>query len=369
MQNVLQTGLSAGMSAVAGYHSSKPTPAPPEYDGKGLVDESYTPEAKSRITVPTQNLTEPVKVSPICIGAWPWGDTATWHWKEEEFPVVQAAWKALYDAGIHFIDTAEVYANGYSEELVGRLVKGLPRESFVIQTKWFGSALKPGSFLHPVDAPLRAIQGSLERMGLEYIDIYLVHGPIHVQGIDSVAKGLAKIVEQGLAKAVGVANYDPEDVVHMKKALEKYGVPLAVNQVEYSVLRRWPEIHGNISTCKENGVVFQGYSSLAQGRLTGKYTPENSPPRSYKFSSYPMEDVMPVVETLRRIGDKYGKGPASVALNWSIVKGCVPLVGIRTPEQAQEAIDALGWRLTPQEVVEIDRVSFEGKRTVTWQQG
>lgn len=369
MQNILQTGLSAGMSSTAGYHSSKPTPAPRDHDGKNLVDQSHVPDGKSRITIPTQNVTEPVKAALICIGAWPWGDTATWHWKEEEWPAVQAAWKTLYEAGINFIDTAQVYGNGYSEELVGRLVKGLPRNSFVVQTKWFGSILKPGSFLHPVDAPLNAIKGSLQRMGLDYVDIYLVHGHIHVQSIDSVAKGLAKCVEQGLAKAVGIANYDPEDMLQMKEALAKHGIPLATNQVEYSVLRRWPEVHRNLSACKDNGVVFQGYSSLANGRLTGKYTVDNPPPSTYKFSSYDMKDVEPVVQTLKRIGDKYGKKPASVALNWSISKGAVPVVGIRNPEQAQQAIDALGWRLTPGDMVEIDQVSFEGNKTVTWQQG
>ncbi|KAK4198283.1 NADP-dependent oxidoreductase domain-containing protein [Triangularia verruculosa] len=104
---------------------------------------------------------------------------------------VQQAFRTLYDAGINFIDTAEVYDNGYSEELVGKLIKDVPRESVVVQTKWFGSALKPGSLLHPVDAPLNAVKKSAERLGTSYVDILLVHGHIHVQGIDSVAKGLA----------------------------------------------------------------------------------------------------------------------------------------------------------------------------------
>ncbi|KAK3935196.1 aldo-keto reductase [Diplogelasinospora grovesii] len=367
MDRILQTGLASVMSATAAYHSSKPTRPPADQAGKNIEPSSFCPGAKDRVTFPAAR--DPVQASYLCVRAWPWGDKGTWRWDDAQFPAVQEAWKILYDAGINFIDTAQAYGDGYSEELVGRVVQGLPRESFVIQTKYLGAPFQASTYLHPVDGPLRALEKSLERLKLSYVDIYLVHGPIHPQSMSTMAEGMAKCVNEGLAKAIGVANYDPEDVLKMKDALAKYGIPLATNQCEFSVLRRWPEVHGNILTCKSNGMVFQSYSSLAQGRLTGRYSKETPPPKEYKFSSYHMEDIEPTIQVLRRIAEEKGRPVAAVALNYNISKGALPVVGIRTPAQAKEAVEALGWRLTQKDIYDIDQVSVEGRKTVLWQQG
>lgn len=145
MEKVLQTGLSLGMSATSGIHSSKPNRAPREFDGKNIMPPSYCPTAKDRVVFPAKN--GKVEASHICIGAWPWGDKSTWHYKEEEFPAIEAAWRELYDAGINFIDTAQAYGSGESERLVGKLVKGVPRDSYVIQTKWLGTALDAKNYV------------------------------------------------------------------------------------------------------------------------------------------------------------------------------------------------------------------------------
>ncbi|KAK1760357.1 NADP-dependent oxidoreductase domain-containing protein [Echria macrotheca] len=364
---VLQAGLSAGMSAVSGFHSSKPNWVDASLAGKNIIPLDEVPTAKSRVLF--LSATKPVSASPLCIGAWPWGDTPTWHWSDDEWPAVQAAWKVLYEAGINFIDTAQAYGSGKGEKLVGEAVRGLPRDSFVIQTKWLSTATKLTNFIHPVDAPVKCLKESLERLGLDYVDIYLVHGPIHPQSIHHAAEGMAKCVHDGLARAVGVANYSKEDMLKFADELKKYNVPLAVNQCEFSVLRRLPELSGNIAAARERGIVFQSYSSLGQGRLTGKYNKENPPPKTYRFSSYPMEELEPVLAVLRRIGERHGKSMASVALNYNISKGVVPLVGIRNEKQARDAVEALGWRLSIEDMVAIDKVSIEGKTTKLWQQG
>ena len=116
-------------------------------------------------------------------------------------------------------------------------------------------------------------------------------------------------------------------------------------------------------------MIFQSYSSLAQGRLTGKYTKDNPPPKSHRFSSYKMEDLEPVLETLERVAERRRKSIAAVALNYNISKGVLPVVGIRNVEQAKCAIEALGWRLTDSEMAEIDKVSIVGDKTILWQQG
>lgn len=370
MQTVLQTGLSAGMSAVSGIHSDKPKWVDHSLAGANLMPDDFCPDTKARIEFPTKSGT-PVRASYICIGAWPWGDKATWNYSPDELPAIKAAWELLYQAGINFIDTAEAYASGASEEIVGELIKDLPRDSVVIQTKWLSTPTKADNYLHPIDAPVKSLQKSLERLKLDYVDIYLVHGPIHPQSIARAAQGMAKCVELGLTKAVGVANYNRNDMLEMKSELLNYGIPLAVNQCEFNVLRRYPEVseEGVMSTCRAEGVVFQSYSSLAQSRLSGKYSAQNPPPKSYQFSSYPMEVVDQVLHVLRKVGERRGKSVPSVALNYCLSKGALPLVGIRNPEQAQDAVDALGWRLTREDVVEIDKVSIEGKKTILWQQG
>ncbi|KAI1304802.1 NADP-dependent oxidoreductase domain-containing protein [Xylaria venustula] len=368
MDKILQTGLSAGMSATSGFHSSKPSRPDPKYDGKHLLPQSFCPDARARYSVPTKS-GKPIQMSYICIGAWSWGDSATWHWKPEELPAVKEAWKHLYEQGINFIDTAEAYGHGKSEEIVGELVQGLPRDSFVVQTKWFGLPVAPTNILHSSDSPLKSLQAIVKRMKLEYVDILLVHGPIHRQNISTVAEGLAKCVDQGLARTVGVANYSLEDFKQMRQELAKYDIPLAINQCEFNILRRLPELEGDMTAYKEMDVQFQSYSSLAQGRLTGKYNAEHPPPSTYRFSNYDMEDIQPTLAVLEKIGAKRGKKPAAVALNYNLSKGALPLVGIRNPAQGEQALQALGWRLTEDEVKMIDRNSFVGKRTKLWQQG
>ncbi len=206
-------------------------------------------------------------------------------------------------------------------------------------------------------------------MKLDYINVYIVHGHIHTSSIAQVAKSLAECVNSGMTKTVGVANYSAEDMIQMADELAKYDIPLATDQCEFSILRRYPETYGLIKACRDRGIVFQSYSSLAQGRLTGKYNASNPPPKTYRFSSYDMKDLEPTLEVLNEIARERRTNCSAVALNYNISKGAVPTVGIRSPGQAQQASADLGWRLSENEISRIDRVSMEGKSTVLWQQG
>lgn len=369
MQHVLQAGLAAGMSAVSGFHSNKPPPVPKDFDGMAAVlPQDIVPTGETRVTFKGKN--SDAYASPISIGAWPWGDKATFHWSEDELPAVHEAWKVIVSSGVNFIDTAQAYGSGRSEEICGELYRasGLRRDQFFIQTKWY---VVPDlqNIIHPVDAPAKKLEKSLQRMGLEYVDCYLVHGHIHPQSIAKAAKGLAECVDKGLTKTVGVANYSSEDMVKMQEELQKYGIPLATNQCEYSILRRYPETSGLLQTCKERGIIFQSYSSLAQGRLSGKYNSQHEPPDTYRFSKYPMKYIEPTLKVLEDIGKKRRKSIAAVALNYNLSKGVLPVVGVRKPQQAEQNMEALGWRLSDDEIRQIDEFSYEGKKTVLWQQG
>jgi aryl-alcohol dehydrogenase-like predicted oxidoreductase len=369
MQHALQAGLASGLSATSGIHSSKPNRLPEDHDHiRDLTPSSYVPKAFPDTKLLYKGKHHNVEAPPFVIGGWPWGDKATWHWDASEMGPLKEAWQLCLKRGLNFIDTSQVYGSGESEKICGELFQGLKREDFIIQTKWWVFPLEPNNLLHPVGTPLAALKESLERMKLDYIDVYLVHGPIHPQSIATVAKGLADCVDKGLTRTVGVANYNEKDMLKMKEELAKHDIPLAINQCEYSLLRREPEVSGLLQACKANDIVFQSYSSLAQGRLSGKYDSDNEPPKEYRFS-YPMKDVEPTLEMQKRIAEKRGVSVSAVALNYNLVHGISPVVAVRKPEQAEENVQALGWRLSDEEIAELDRVSFEGKSTSLWQQG
>ena len=356
------------MSAVSGLHTHrKPNPVSKDFDGLAtVVPKDWIPDGKRRVVYKGKN--GDVHAPLLCIGAWPWGDKSTFHWSDEELPAMKEGWEHCLSKDVNFIDTAQVYGSGKSEQICGQLFANMKREDFIIQTKFYIMP-QTSDILHPTSSPAKKLEWSLKNMGLDYVDIYLVHGPIHLQTISMIAKGMAECVDRGLTKCVGVANYSLEDMIKMQEALAKYNVPLAINQCEFNVLRRQPEISGLLQGCKERGIVFQSYSSLAQGRLTGKYTAQNPPPKQYRFSSYDMRDIEPTVEVLRKISEKYGKSISSVALNYNLCKGITPVVGVRKLQQAQQNCESLGWRLTNEEIREIDGVSFEGHTTSFWQQG
>jgi aryl-alcohol dehydrogenase-like predicted oxidoreductase len=158
----------------------------------------------------------------------------------------------------------------------------------------------------------------------------------------------------------------------MTAQLAARGLPLATNQIEFSLLRRRPETGGLIATCAELGVVPLAYSPIGQGRLTGKYSAANPPPGRRGFSAHPMEQVDRIVAELRRIGEAHDRTPSQVALNWLIAKGSVPIPGAKNKKQAEENSGALGWSLTADERSALDAAALEEKRSLAnrfWQHG
>jgi aryl-alcohol dehydrogenase-like predicted oxidoreductase len=349
-------------------HSPHPNPVDTtKSEPSHVLPEDIIPDSRARITV--RGKTHDVQVPYLCIGAWSWGDKATWKYDaDRDLPRIRAAWNKLRQVGLTFVDTAPAYGDGDSERICGQLFKDMPRDEFIIQTKWMSWPDPTNVFLQS-HGPENKLRSSLERLGVDYVDIYLVHGPSHLSTIASVAQGLANCVDHGLARAVGVANYDKDDMIKMDEELQKHGIPLAVNQCEYSVARRLPEVQGLIRECRKRGIVFQGYAGLAEGRLSGKYSRFNEPPRTYRFSSYPMHMLEPTLNVLHRIAEERRVPVAAVALNFSINKGVLPLVGIRSGDQAEQDMQALGWRLTEDEMRRIEAVSIEGHTSSLWQHG
>lgn len=325
----------------------------------------------------TTHLTLPgcaTAIAPLGVGTWAWGDKSTWGMGGYDTALTEAAiaeaWEASLDCGVTLFDTAEVYGRGESERIIGRLLAqdSARRSSVVLATKFMPAPQK----LNVKGAMRVALERSIERLGVEHVDLYQIHGPISLRSKAALAEALAELVRAGLTSAVGVSNYSIAEMTKIHGELAKRGVPLASNQVEYSLLRRVPETSGLLAACQRLGVVLLAYSPIGQGRLTGKYSAANPPPGKRSFSAHPMAEVDAVVAVLRQIGDAHDRTPSQVALRWLIDKGTVPIPGAKNEEQARENAGSLGWSLDTEEMAALDRAALEGTRSLQnrfWQHG
>lgn len=307
-----------------------------------------------------------LQVSRLGVGAMTWGDpkglarlhpaqTAYGgaHGIEEERRAVEIS----IAAGANLFDTAAMYSGGAAESRLGELTRG--RDVF-IATKF------PGSFSFKAEDLPKELEASLKRLGRDYIDLYQHHFPNTRLSIPKLMDQMANAVEAGKIKAVGVSNYSAEQMREAHAALAKRGVPLASNQVEYSLLHRQPETNGLLDACRELGITLIAYSPLAGGMLTGKYSAQHRPGGFFRrilpqYSRKAMEAIQPVGVLLRQIGEKYSKTPSQVAIRWLMENPSVlPIPGAKNGRQAEENAGALSFSLTPEEV---DRLS---QATLAW---
>jgi len=299
-------------------------------------------------------------VTPLCIGTWAWGDKFFWNYGNGYGPEqLQEAFTAALEAGVTFFDTAEVYGMGLSEKFLGQFLQQT-QQSVQIATK-FG----PVPWRFTAQSVSDALTESLKRLQLEQIALYQVHWPFaFFLSQKTLMNALADEVKRGRIAAVGVSNYSAEQMRDAHQILAARGVPLAVNQVRYSLLSRQIESQGIITTARELGVTILAYSPLAQGLLTGKYTidsaetPTGGRKIDPRFKKEGLEKIAPVISLLRNFGEKYDRTPAQVALNWLIAQGnVIPIAGVKTAEQVRQNAGALGWRLSDDEVGELEEVS------------
>ena len=315
-----------------------------------------------------------VTIPLLGVGTWAWGDSSTWGMGTYDTDLtrdsIREAWEASVDAGVTLFDTAEVYGGGESERIIGALSAGDPVRagSMVLATKFMPSPWK----LNVRGALLASLRASLTRLGADAVDLYQIHGPISLRSHAALADALAAAHGEGLVRAVGVSNYSIRETRSIAAALERRGLRLATNQIEFSLLRRAPETSGLLAACADLGVVPLAYSPIGQGRLTGKYSAAHPPPGKRNFSNHPMEVVDGIVAELSAIGEAHGRVPAQVALNWVIAKGAVPIPGAKNRHQAEENAGALGWRLDGDEIARLDRAALPGIRSLgnrVWQHG
>lgn len=291
----------------------------------------------------------------IGIGTWSWGDRFFWGYgnKYKEEDVIQAFQESVHN-NISFFDTAEVYGQGKSENFLGKMIPGsnIPVK---IATK-----IMPFPWRLGRHALKRALMGSLERLRLPRVDLYQMHWPLPPVSVESWMQQMAEVYGEGLIGAIGVSNYDLDKTIRSVEALNKIGLTLASNQLEYHLLERRIEKNGLMQYCTANGIKVIAYSPLAMGILSGKYTPEN-PPKGARASQYSRElltRIQPLIRLLKKIGqDHDGKTASQVALNWVVCKGALPIPGAKNAKQAAENAGAIGWKLSEMEVTELNEMS------------
>jgi aryl-alcohol dehydrogenase-like predicted oxidoreductase len=316
-----------------------------------------------------------VSIPPLGVGTWAWGDRSTWgmggYDKSLTLSSIEEAWNASIDAGVTLFDTAEGYGRGESERIIGSLLASDAQraKSVKIATKFM-------PFPWKVDvrrALMGSLRASLQRLGVQGVDLYQIHGPISFRSHSAMAEALAEAHRLGMTRAVGVSNYSAREMRSIAAELQKRGLALATNQVEFSLLRNDPAVNGLFAACDELGVVPLAYSPIGQGRLTGKYSASNPPPGKRNFSNYPMGIVEKMTSELGRLGEKHGgKTSAQVALNWIMAKGVVPIPGAKNRQQAEQNAGSLGWALDEEDLRTLDALALRGRRSLQgrfWQHG
>ncbi len=293
-----------------------------------------------------------ITVSRVGVGTWQWGDTKYWkygrvHGRKD----VEAAFSAARDAGCTLFDTAELYGRGESERILGPLARA--SRGTVVATKYWPSPRRLRAT--SVDD---AIDRSLARLGVDTIDLYQIHWPMSLIPHGRLAEALARAVRDRRVRAVGVSNFTARAMRRMHARLADLGVPLASNQVEFSLLRRAPESNGVLRACQELNVTLLAYSPLAQGMLAGNYhfgsRPGDGRRWSPRFRDKGYESAGPVVDTLIKMAERHDCEPAQVALAWLLRHpGVVVIPGAKYAEQARTNAAAVEVTLTPDDEREL----------------
>jgi myo-inositol catabolism protein IolS len=295
-----------------------------------------------------------IKVSKIGLGVWQASD----EWKGNDQQIIKAIAK-VHDLGVNMVDTAEVYGRGHSERVLGEALKTVGREEFVVATKVHGANLR-------YDELQRACVASLKRLGIKQIDLYQVHWPDPWEQIPlkHTMKALEKLYSEGKIKSIGVSNFAVRDLEEARSHLSH--TDIVSNQVRYNLLQREVE-EEVLPYCKKESITILAWSPLAQGALTGKYSPGKAPKGDVReanklFASKNMARIEKFVLTLSKIAKRHGSTVSQIALSWLISNPLVvPIPGAKDPAQAEENAKAVNVKLTQEELSELDLASKSTK--------
>lgn len=303
-----------------------------------------------------------IELSALALGCEPLGGT---DWGTIDPDAARRAVRRALDLGVTVFDTADVYGLGRGEEELSRAL-GQNRHDVVIVTKfgvrWRTAA--PGqraatSRDASAEYVVRALEGSLRRLRVEAVPLYLVHWPDPHTPIEATLGALERAREQGKVRAYGLSNF-PADVVN--RVARVY--PVAAVEGEYSLIRRKPSDRV-FPTARQHGLSALAYGPLAQGLLSGRYDETSSFGRSDRrhrlphFSREQLRRARPLLSAIAEVAGRHEKSAAQVAIRWVIDSGVADVViaGAKTVPQVEANVGALGWELTNDEMAELDRAA------------
>ena len=302
-----------------------------------------------------------LKVSEITYGNW------VTHGSQVDDSAAIATVHAALDAGITTFDTADVYANTAAETVLGKALSGQRRESLEIFTKVYWPTGPKG----PNDTGLsrkhifEAINGSLQRLGTDYVDLYQAHRYDYETPIEETIQAFADVVRQGKALYIGVSEWTAEQLREGHALAKSYGIQLISNQPQYSML--WRVIEDKVVPASEElGISQIVWSPMAQGVLSGKYLPGQPVPEGSRATDeksgadfiqrFLRDDVLEAVQRLKPIADQAGLGMPQLAIAWVLQNPNVAaaLVGASRPEQLADTVKASGVKLDADTMAAID---------------
>lgn len=285
------------------------------------------------------------QVSRICFGSWAMGAAG---WGEVDDAQTAAAAQRAFDLGISFFDTADVYGNGHSEEVLGSALASI-RDQVIIATKGGRRVREDGSFWSDGSpAWLRqAIDLSLRRLGTDYVDLYQLHWPDPAVPVEDSVGALHDIRESGKARFVGVSNFGVSDLQRV------LGLgPIISNQIPVNLFYR-EHVPATLAFCSQQGIGVMAYGPMAQGLLTGKFRTDHRPDasdvrsRSPLFAEGAFERNLEFVEHLKALASRIGRTAAQTAINWVLCQAGVTcaICGAKRPDQIEDSAAAAGWNL------------------------
>jgi aryl-alcohol dehydrogenase-like predicted oxidoreductase len=299
-------------------------------------------------------------VSRICLGCMSFGEPARGNhpWSLDEGASRPILLRAI-EAGINFFDTANVYSDGSSEEIVGRfLAEHARRDEIVVATKVWGPMHRgPNGFGLSRKAILSEIDHSLRRLGTDYVDLYQIHRFDPATPVEETLEALHDVVRAGKARYVGASSMYAWQFATMLHAAERHGWTRFVTmQDHYNLLYREEE-REMLPLCTAEGVGVIPWSPLARGRLTRDWDEGTERSRTDEFGKHLYrEGDRTIVDVVAGIAEARGASRAQVALAWLLGKPVVsaPIVGVTRVEQLDQAVGALDLELSPQEVEKLE---------------
>lgn len=291
-------------------------------------------------------------MAKIALGAWAWGNDGTFgaNFTEEDLrPIFEAGQKS----GLNLWDTAFVYGMGTSEAVLGKFLRSVPRESYLVSTKFTPQCAD----MSADNAVIAMYEGSVERLGTKFMDYYWIHNPV---GAPEWTKKLIPLAKTGNIGKIGLSNHNLAELKEAQAILEAEGLKVSAVQNHYSLLNRSSEKSGILDWCKENHAEFFAYMVLEQGALSGKYDTKH-PFTAESARGQVYNPVLAELEKLnaamKEIADAHGVGVAQLPVAWAIAKGTIPILGVTKVKHVDDAVVAANLVLSADDVKRLEALA------------